>query len=32
MIARLIDEDMLLPLDFDNITNYTYIVVQFRGL
>ena len=32
MIARLIDEDMLLPLDFDNIPNYQYIDEQFRGL
>ena len=32
MIARLIDEDMLLPLDFDNIPNYKYIDEQFRGL
>ena len=32
MIARLIDEDMLLPLDFDNIPNYQYSDEQFRGL
>ncbi len=32
MIARLIAEDMLLPLDYDNIPNYKYIGEQFRGL
>lgn len=32
MIARMIDEDMLLPLDFDNIPNYEYISDQYRGL
>ena len=32
MIARLINEDMLLPLDFDNIPNYRYIEEQYRGL
>ena len=32
MIARLIDEDMLLPLDFDNIPNYEHIGEDFRGL
>ncbi len=32
MIARMIDEDMLLPLDFDNIPNYEYIAPNFRGL
>ena len=32
MIARLRDEDMLLPLDFDNIPNYEYIGESFRGL
>ena len=31
MIARLIQEDMLLPLDFDNIPNYQYIDEAFRG-
>lgn len=30
MIARLIDEDMLLPLDFDNIPNYQYIDEEYR--
>ncbi len=32
MIARMIDEDMLLPLDFDNIPNYQYIAEDFHGL
>ena len=32
MIARLANEDMLLPLNFDNIPNYQYIEDQFRGL
>ena len=32
MIARMIEEDMLLPLDFDNIPNYEYIGQDFRGL
>ena len=32
MIERLIAEDMLLPLDFDNIPNYEYIGQQYRGL
>ncbi len=32
MIARLRDEDMLLPLDYDNIPNYEYIGESFRGL
>ena len=31
MIARLIKEDMLLPLDFDNIPNYQYVQDQFRN-
>ena len=31
MIARLISEDMLLPLDFDNIPNYQYIDENFRN-
>ena len=31
MIARLIEEDMLLPLDFDNIPNYAYIDESFRN-
>ena len=32
MIARMIDEDMLLPLDFSNIPNYQYIADGFHGL
>ena len=32
MIERLIAEDMLLPLNFDNIPNYEYIGEQYRGL
>ena len=32
MIARLSNEDMLLPLNFDNIPNYQYIEDKFRGL
>ena len=32
MIARLAEEDMLLPLNFDNIPNYQYIAEEFRGL
>ena len=32
MIARMIAEDMLLPLDFDNIPNYEYIEDSYRGL
>ena len=31
MIARLIEEDMLLPLDFDNIPNYSYIDESFKN-
>ena len=31
MIARMINEDMLLPLDFDNIPNYQYIDENFRN-
>ena len=31
MIARLIQEDMLLPLDFDNIPNYQYIDETFKN-
>ena len=31
MIARLISEDMLLELDFDNIPNYQYIDETFRN-
>ena len=32
MIARMISEDMLLPLNFDNIPNYESIDEAFRGL
>ncbi len=32
MIARMIDEDMLLPLDFKNIPNYENIGESFRSL
>ena len=32
MIARMIGEDMLLPLNFDNIPNYQYIGESFRSL
>ena len=32
MIARMISENMLLPLNFDNIPNYQYIDESFRGL
>ena len=32
MIERMIREDMLRPLNFDNIPNYKYIAPQFRGL
>ncbi len=31
MIAKLIEEDMLLPLDFDNIPNYAYIDEAYRN-
>ena len=31
MIARLISEDMLLPLDFDNIPNYQYVDENFKN-
>jgi len=31
MIARMIQEDMLLPLNFDNIPNYQYIDETFRN-
>lgn len=31
MIARLIDEDMLLPLNFDNIPNYQYVDEAYRN-
>lgn len=32
MVARMAAENMLLPLDFDNIPNYQYIEDSFRGL
>ena len=32
MIARMISENMLLPLNYDNIPNYQYINNSFRGL
>ncbi|MBR3752771.1 MAG: extracellular solute-binding protein [Ruminiclostridium sp.] len=32
MIARLIAEDMLLPLNYENIPNYQYIGDQYKGL
>ena len=32
MIARMAEEGMLLPLNFDNIPNYEYIGDNFRGL
>lgn len=32
MIARMSKEDMLLPLDFNNIPNYKYIDDSFKGL
>ena len=32
MVARLIEEEMLLPLDFDNIPNYRYIDENFRNM
>ena len=31
MIARMIEEDMLLPLNFDNIPNYRYIDETFKN-
>ena len=31
MIARLISEDMLLPLNFDNIPNYRYVDENFKN-
>lgn len=31
MVARLIEEDMLEPLDFDNIPNYRYIDEEFKN-
>ena len=32
MVARMIQEDMLLPLNFDHIPNYQYIDEEFRGM
>ena len=32
MVSRLIREDMLEPLDFDNIPNYQYIMEKFKGM
>ena len=32
MIARMISEDMLLPIDFENVPNYQYIDEGFHGL
>ena len=32
MIARLVEEDMLLELDFSNIPNYKYILDKYKGL
>ena len=32
MIARMIEEGMLLELNFDNIPNYQYIAQDFRGM
>ena len=32
MIARMINEDMCLPLNFDNIPNYQYIEDAYKGL
>ena len=32
MIARLIKENLLLPLNYDNIPNYQYIAEGFKGL
>ncbi len=32
MVARLISEDMVEPLNFDNIPNYQYIMERFKGL
>ena len=32
MVARLIQEDMLLPLDYDNIPNAQYIMPAYRGM
>jgi len=32
MVARLIREDMIEPLNFDNIPNYQFIMERFKGL
>ncbi len=32
MIAKLVEEDMLLELDFSNIPNYKYILDKYKGL
>ena len=32
MIARMIEENMLLELNYDNIPNYQYIAEEFRGM
>ena len=32
MIARLIEENMLLPLDYDNIPNARYVMPAYRGM
>ena len=32
MVARLIEEDMLLPLNYENIPNYQYIDANFLGM
>ncbi len=32
MISRMIEEDMLLELNYDNIPNYQYIAEEFRGM
>ena len=32
MVARMVQEDMLRPLNFENIPNYQYIDEGFRGL
>ena len=32
MIARMVEEDMLLELDFSNIPNYAYIADEFKGM
>ena len=32
MIARMVEEDMLLELDYSNIPNYAYIADEFKGM